>query len=156
MIYGVVVALLLLSITVEAAMKSRAKRLKDNYNLTVQEADSILAFQNNLCAICNKNQRSGKRLAIDHCHKTGLIRGALCSQCNRLLGKIENMGWGFNEFHTLIEYLSTPPAIKALGKSVYGFPGRTGTKRHRKELKKQAKLALPVRDHIETIHRGPQ
>lgn len=112
--------------------KARAKRLRENYALTPEQADSIYAYQYNVCAICRKGQKSGKRLAIDHCHKTGLVRGALCSQCNRVFGKLENRGWNVTHLTNLIEYLLYPPAVKALGHPVYGFPGRCGTKRHKK------------------------
>lgn len=132
--------------------KARQKRLKDNYNLTPAEADAIYAFQNNLCAICKKPQRArfggpdGKsmltiRLAIDHCHKTGLVRGALCANCNRVFGKLENRGWTVEMLRNLIEYLLNPPAIKALGKSVFGYAGRVGTKKHRLALKRAKKSA---------------
>lgn len=66
--------------------------------------------QGHLCAICRLPERvkiKGKliTLAIDHCHKTGAIRGLLCAACNRALG-----GFGANK-ETLaraIEYLSAP------------------------------------------------
>ena len=35
------------------------------------------------CPIC---QRQKKRLVNDHCHRTGLSRGRLCSTCNAALG----------------------------------------------------------------------
>lgn len=43
-----------------------------------------------VCAICEKPEMvSGRRLAIDHNHKTGKIRGLLCSRCNMFLGQLE-------------------------------------------------------------------
>jgi hypothetical protein len=35
---------------------------------------------------CNACKRKRKPLCIDHCHKTGLLRGLLCRQCNTALG----------------------------------------------------------------------
>lgn len=47
--------------------------------------------QNGLCAICNKPEfaitRKKKRmLSVDHCHKTGKVRGLLCGNCNIGIG----------------------------------------------------------------------
>lgn len=39
------------------------------------------------CAICeSSSDKSGRRLSVDHDHKTGKIRGRLCNSCNFLLG----------------------------------------------------------------------
>lgn len=45
----------------------------------------------NVCGICGSAPgvaHSGKprRLAVDHCHQTGAIRGLLCSRCNTAIG----------------------------------------------------------------------
>ena len=43
--------------------------------------------QDGCCAICKKPQVEFKRaFAVDHDHKTGEIRGLLCSKCNITLG----------------------------------------------------------------------
>lgn len=47
--------------------------------------------QNNCCAICGKSEyEERKRLALDHNHETGVIRGLLCGRCNRLIGFAED------------------------------------------------------------------
>lgn len=123
-------------------LKARARRILQFFNLSLLEWDKISSYQSNCCAICGKKPKMGKNLSTDHCHKTGLVRGLLCNICNRLLGKIENQ-WNKDVIQSLlkaINYLKEPPAIKALGKQVYTFAGRLGTKRHRKALKKLKKI----------------
>jgi hypothetical protein len=46
----------------------------------------LLASQGGTCAICHKAPPSHRRLAIDHDHKTGKIRGLLCNGCNLGIG----------------------------------------------------------------------
>lgn len=54
------------------------------YGLSVEDYDTKLKSQDQACAICKRQDNS--RLFVDHCHKTGQIRGLLCSSCNFLLG----------------------------------------------------------------------
>ena len=43
------------------------------------------------CEICGKpEEEEGKRLALDHCHKTNKLRGRLCGDCNTTLGKFKD------------------------------------------------------------------
>lgn len=70
------------------------KDIKRNFGIDVSEYFKILNSQNGVCLICNRPERRklfGKitRLAIDHNHKTGKVRGLLCSNCNRALGLLE-------------------------------------------------------------------
>lgn len=45
----------------------------------------------NKCAICNLHQAElSLTLAVDHCHKTGKIRGLLCVNCNQGIGKFKD------------------------------------------------------------------
>lgn len=68
----------------------RAMNLK-KYNLTPDGYDAILSAQNGVCAACGQpecghNQFGLLRLAVDHDHATGRVRGLLCMRCNRALG----------------------------------------------------------------------
>jgi hypothetical protein len=72
------------------------------YNLSEEDYLKLLEKQNNKCKICNKPEKSGRNLAIDHCHKTNKIRGLLCNQCNRALGYLKE---DINLFEAAIKYL---------------------------------------------------
>lgn len=67
----------------------RAYNLQKLYDLTVEQYNEMLESQNRLCAICHSECTSGRRLAVDHSHDTGLVRGLLCGRCNTMLGRVE-------------------------------------------------------------------
>ena len=55
--------------------------------------NKMLKSQNGQCAICkstisdmSNNKKTLKKLGIDHCHKTGNVRGLLCGSCNSGIG----------------------------------------------------------------------
>lgn len=57
-------------------------------NLTLKECEverqKLSDAQEQRCAICKKHESSfQKRLAVDHNHKTGRVRGLLCYRCNK-------------------------------------------------------------------------
>ncbi len=61
--------------------------LKRMYGLTYEQYEEILIKQEYRCAICKIHQNELKyKLAVDHNHKTGKIRGLLCSRCNKGIG----------------------------------------------------------------------
>jgi len=71
----------------------RNQQLKKMFGITLGIYEAILEYQGGVCAICGKAEtviNSGSKklqaLAVDHCHKTGVIRGLLCSKCNNGLG----------------------------------------------------------------------
>jgi len=63
--------------------------LKRAYGMTEDQYNFMLQAQNNCCDICKKESSRTKKLHIDHCHKTGKIRGLLCSNCNTTLGLVK-------------------------------------------------------------------
>lgn len=74
----------------ETPEQNRKWSLKSKFGITVEQYDATLEKQNGVCAICNKTCRTGRRLAVDHCHKTGKVRGLLCAECNNGIGKLND------------------------------------------------------------------
>lgn len=73
----------------------RRHHLRSKYGLSVEEYDALLHQQGGVCAICGRpetkhNQHGPCRLAVDHDHETGRVRGLLCSECNTGLGKFKD------------------------------------------------------------------
>ena len=65
--------------------------LKRNYGITEEEYDKLLKAQDFKCAICEKTEeKSGRKLSVDHCHTSNNIRGVLCTACNTALGKFKD------------------------------------------------------------------
>jgi hypothetical protein len=69
----------------------RSKRnthLKSKFGITIEQFDFLLKTQNNCCGICMSPTPKGRgTFHVDHCHKTGTIRGLLCHDCNTGIGK---------------------------------------------------------------------
>lgn len=70
----------------ERDLATRASYLKNRYGLTPGEYQAMATGQNGLCKICGKPNTKGRKLYIDHNHKTGKVRGLLCEGCNFGLG----------------------------------------------------------------------
>lgn len=66
----------------------------------------MLAEQEGQCAICKKDlEWPHKDTHVDHDHKTGRIRGILCSNCNRGIGMFkENPTF----LRSAVEYVEKP------------------------------------------------
>jgi hypothetical protein len=72
------------------------KRLRRVYGITLAEYDELFKAQGGVCAICKEDETTKRmkkgegreRLAVDHCHDTGRIRGLLCFKCNTAIGAL--------------------------------------------------------------------
>ena len=65
-----------------AVRRRRNATYKYKYGITVDDYDVMLENQNGVCAICNRVDMQGIRLAVDHDHDTKEVRGLLCAWCN--------------------------------------------------------------------------
>jgi hypothetical protein len=63
----------------------RAKWKELGIDITFEQYEELLKKQNNKCLICGEESK-GRKLAVDHCHETGEVRGLLCGNCNQGLG----------------------------------------------------------------------
>lgn len=68
----------------------RRTRLIREFGITLEQYQLMFAEQDGKCAICRKPCKSGRQLAVDHCHDTGKVRGLLCMNCNRAIGWLED------------------------------------------------------------------
>ena len=93
---------------------ARANHLESTYGITAEEYSLLLDSQGGSCAIC-KGLRSYS-LQVDHDHKTGLVRGLLCKQCNKrlLVAAKDNV----HILASAILYLKNPPARSVVGDRV--------------------------------------
>ena len=64
--------------------EQRVSRIR-HYGIDVEDYERMLFEQDGVCYIC-KEAPSKRALDIDHDHKTGKVRGLLCSNHNRALG----------------------------------------------------------------------
>lgn len=66
--------------------RTRANKVLKIYGLTPAAHAAFLAAHDHRCGICF----SGKKLVIDHDHRTGRVRGLLCDDCNVGLGRFRD------------------------------------------------------------------
>ena len=66
--------------------KAKHRNLKTFYGIDYKQFSEMVLLQNGLCSICKKSDR----LCVDHCHKTGKVRGLLCNNCNFGIGQFQD------------------------------------------------------------------
>lgn len=113
------------SVLQKARRKARPQQmfkyhLMATYQITLDEYERLWDRCKGRCEICateltkagqgvEQSKIEGQvRACVDHCHKTGAIRGMLCRMCNSFLGRI-------NDDHKKVEaYLGGVPFIPSL------------------------------------------
>lgn len=93
--------------------KGKDYRLRSTFGITLDDYSSILADQGGKCAICGAEEKDevevGRKIAklcVDHCHKTNVIRGILCHNCNRSIGLLKDNP---DILEKAASYLRNPP-----------------------------------------------
>lgn len=87
--------------------KSHAAMAKRTYGIDGEQYEALLELQGGGCAVCGSKPKS-KRLAIDHDHGSGAVRGLLCKRHNKdALGALHD---SIAQVTALWHYLNTPPA----------------------------------------------
>jgi len=74
----------------------RSRSIRTKYGITVEEYQRLYDLQEGRCAVCGQSETAidpqrgtVKKLAVDHDHITGRVRGLLCGACNRALGLLK-------------------------------------------------------------------
>ena len=78
--------------------KVRDNSIRQSWGFGADHYDSLIAEFGGKCECCGTT----KDLRLDHCHKTGLIRGVLCNTHNLGLGKI---GDSIEDVRALLYYM---------------------------------------------------
>jgi hypothetical protein len=103
----------------------RAGQYRVKFGITIAEYERLFAAQQGLCAICQQPPGS-RRFDVDHCHNSKVVRGLLCTRCNRLLGYAYD---NINNLRRAIDYLTNERAI------LEAVEIQEGTKPHAGEVK---------------------
>jgi len=106
----------------EYAQRRREKSREGGYDLYRHRlsADSrvqLQARQGHACALCQRPFAETKRVAVDHDHATGRVRGLLCPRCNAALGWYETKRAAVDAYiaapQTILRTLPRPTNIPA-------------------------------------------
>jgi hypothetical protein len=103
---------------------------KGRHGLTNEQIYELAKYQNFECPLSKVkfeirdgeiyDPTTGKRIAIDHDHKDGWIRGLLIQKVNWLVDQWEQNSYGqLSMPPEILEYKKNPPAFKCLGNLKY-------------------------------------
>jgi hypothetical protein len=92
--------------------ENRRRRTLGKYGLTVEQFNELFERQRGGCSLCGmpivRESHRADSAQVDHCHKTGKVRGLLCTSCNLTLGHVEK-GWNLEAFSRNVRrYLVDP------------------------------------------------
>jgi hypothetical protein len=82
----------------------RSKHLEYKYGITQDDYNRMLEEQESCCSICGIHEKhcEHQRLAVDHDHNTGEVRGLICKKCNQAIGLLQdNSEFAYNAYQYL-------------------------------------------------------
>lgn len=91
---------------------SWARGIKERYGITPEQYWALYEAQGGTCYICERATGKVRKLAVDHDHKTGYVRGLLCKPCNSVLAHLRD---DVLAAYRLNMYLRYPPAFEVIG-----------------------------------------
>lgn len=63
---------------------------KSKYGISIEEYNRLFDIQKGQCKICKIDSKElPRKLAVDHNHVTGKVRGLLCGNCNVAIGNLK-------------------------------------------------------------------
>jgi len=72
-------------------LSSTNTKLQARFGITADQYNARLREQGGKCLVCSATSSCmGHKLAVDHDHKTGTIRGLLCKSCNIAIGNMHD------------------------------------------------------------------
>lgn len=89
------------------------RMVRKTYGLEAGAYARLYQEQGGVCAICRRATGKTKRLAVDHDHNTGLVRGLLCGPCNKLVGYFRNSPDAFRRAADYLEHAMERNRINA-------------------------------------------
>lgn len=93
---------------------NHAEHIGRTYGITAEEYQAIYEAQGGRCYICQRATGARRKLAVDHDHDSGYVRGLLCRPCNhKVLGHLRD---DTEALQRAINYLNNPPAFGVIGK----------------------------------------
>lgn len=98
------------------AERNRVSYFQRKYGLSPAELEAPNAQQRGICCIC----LAAPAEDVDHCHKTGRVRGVLCFSCNAALGQFKDQPEAIRRAAAYVEGNAWKPTLVAPG--VYQLP----------------------------------
>lgn len=92
-------------------------RFKKSYGIDLNQYNQLFSNQNGCCAVCEQHQTElSRKLVVDHCHSSQIVRGLLCHSCNTALGLLKEKT---KTMHNLINYTNKFSELAAKSNVVF-------------------------------------